>query len=65
MTDVTEPFVLSPEQQVLVLSALNAYLYEKRAKSGRANIYGKLIAEIEQFHDELFEHHYHVPFMRK
>lgn len=60
-----DPYVLSPEQQSIVLSALNSYLYEKRSRSGRHNLYADLIAKVEAFHDHLFQHHYGVPFMRK
>lgn len=56
-----EPFVLSPELQSTTISALNAYLYQLRARTGRSNIYGDLIARVEVFRDDLFRHHYGVP----
>ena len=61
----TEPFVLSPEHQSLVLSALNAYAFEKKTLNGRNQIYQDLIARTEGLYDSLFHHLYGVKFQRR
>lgn len=56
-----EPFTLSPELQSVTLSALNAYIYQLEARTGRTDLYRNLIDRVQTFRKVLFEHHFGVP----